>query len=237
MKFYHFIISKWYRIVIFLLIIFCVVPFVTNILMIIPNHLMTVDTSNVWIGFFGSYFGGLISGLFTLVGVLMAIKREQINKTLDDFGIKARMLDELIHEIDMKFAIGIDKLNDPANDVEFVNLETEFDAIIFNELRETKKFSSEINADAYYVMLDFQKKLTCIYQELYEKVLNYVMDSVNNNKLIGEEEFRSYFNRELVVFHSSDFYDLHNEIIIELNDIRKKLENDFRKNYEKNKLK
>jgi hypothetical protein len=63
------------------------------------------------------------------------------------------------------------------------------------------------------------------------------MDSVNNNKLIGEEEFRSYFNRELVVFHSSDFYDLHNEIIIELNDIRKKLENDFRKNYEKNKLK
>ncbi|MBT2764094.1 hypothetical protein [Paenibacillus sp. ISL-20] len=107
MKFYHFIISKWYRILIFLLIILCVVPFLTNILMIIPNHLIKVDTSNIWIGFFGSYFGGVISGLFTLIGVLMAIKREQMNKTLDDFGIKARMLDELMHEIDINLLLGL----------------------------------------------------------------------------------------------------------------------------------
>jgi len=45
-----------------------IIPFIVNILVSIPS-LITHDTSNSWIGFWGSYLGGFV----TVVGVYITI--------------------------------------------------------------------------------------------------------------------------------------------------------------------
>ena len=56
-------------VVIILTVLILIIPFLVNVLVSIPS-LITHDTGNSWIGFWGSYLGGLV----TVIGVYITIK-------------------------------------------------------------------------------------------------------------------------------------------------------------------
>lgn len=81
--------------------IIVVVPLIVGVLTIIPNSF--INTSNDWIGFFGSYIGsiigGLISGGLTLAGVLLTIRKTDKDRFNETYNNQKILIDEAIQNI------------------------------------------------------------------------------------------------------------------------------------------
>lgn len=82
--------SIWWAIAILVII-----PIVVNALMFIPVG-KAVSTNSVWIGFFGSYIGSILSGLFTLLGVMMTINDLKSREQEDKLPKQLMAIDDLI---------------------------------------------------------------------------------------------------------------------------------------------
>ncbi|MCM3774239.1 hypothetical protein M3225_28050 [Priestia aryabhattai] len=82
--------SIWYAIAILVII-----PIVVNALMFIPVG-KAVSTNSVWVGFFGSYIGSILSGLFTLLGVMMTINDLKNRESEDKLPKQLMAIDDLL---------------------------------------------------------------------------------------------------------------------------------------------
>jgi len=82
--------SIWWAIAILVII-----PIVVNALMFIPVG-KAVSTNSVWVGFFGSYIGSILSGLFTLLGVMMTINDLKNREQEDKLPKQLMAIDDLI---------------------------------------------------------------------------------------------------------------------------------------------
>lgn len=72
-----------------------IIPIAVNGLMFIPVG-KAVSTNSVWVGFFGSYIGSILSGLFTLVGVKMTINDLKNREKEDKLPKQLMAIDDLI---------------------------------------------------------------------------------------------------------------------------------------------
>lgn len=93
--------KKSFIIILFIVIFF---PALINLLVISWRSPITFGDTNSWIGFFSSYygaiFGGVISGLFTYLGVGLSLKKDQNDKFIEHYPNKMENLVKLQKLID-----------------------------------------------------------------------------------------------------------------------------------------
>ncbi|MDW4528099.1 hypothetical protein R3398_17165 [Rossellomorea marisflavi] len=78
-----------------LFLIIFLLPLGVNALMFIPLGAL-VSENIIWIGFFGSYLGGIVSGLLTLRGVRLTIEENQKKSLMESLPEKLMYLEEII---------------------------------------------------------------------------------------------------------------------------------------------
>lgn len=78
-----------------LYLLILILPLIVNGLMFIPVR-VAISDNVVWIGFFGSYLGGVVSGFLTLFGVRLTIQENNEKDFMDSLPEKLMYLEELI---------------------------------------------------------------------------------------------------------------------------------------------
>jgi hypothetical protein len=81
-------------------------PVLVNMLMFAPGgNLLAVSDNAVWIGFFGSYLGGVISGILTLLGVRLTIKSSNDKEYMDTLPEKLLNTEEIILKLERQLEL------------------------------------------------------------------------------------------------------------------------------------
>lgn len=63
--------NKWILIGILIIVL---LPIIVNSYMLIPSHSFDRGSTDAWISFFGSFYGGIIGGLATIIGIWLTLK-------------------------------------------------------------------------------------------------------------------------------------------------------------------
>lgn len=71
----------WKKILFGIIIVFLIIPLI--VIFLTSFRLIEVDTSNGWIGFWGSYLGAIIGGWCTVIGVYWTIKHTEKVRKMD----------------------------------------------------------------------------------------------------------------------------------------------------------
>jgi hypothetical protein len=224
----NYLLNKWYRITILILVIIITLPIITNYLTFIRIPFLPTNQNSVWIGFFGSFFGSIIGGLLTLIGIYLTIKREHYEKIISNFGIKIRKVDEVSNSLE-KLIDEIAKIENPVNHVDFVNrYHEEINNEILRKIREIKVLASEVNAELYYEISFIQKLLIETFNSYFENINHIIF----NDESFGRDEEKNElkFKEELSKKHPHIWFEACDNIdtsLIQIENIRKSLEKEY----------
>ena len=87
----------WLLSIVYILVIFGS-PFFINLLCGFTTPI-TNGNDVAWLGFFGSYLGGIIGGSLTLIGVLLTFKKQDANRFIETYFLKRAILEEYKEEV------------------------------------------------------------------------------------------------------------------------------------------
>lgn len=176
--------------------ILIIIPIVVNALMFIPVG-KAVSTNNVWIGFFGSYIGSILSGLFTLFGVMLTIKDLKMRELEDKLPKQLVAIDDLIAFINQQYGAFLN-LSDLKKRDFYIRQRLDFTLEGPNDSEGLLKLASEVNLNTYKIV-----------RELYDSFSNF-------ERPIGGE---------LVEYNISDIKTIYTECIEDLKVEKKRIEN------------
>lgn len=81
-------------------ILLCIFPVIINYFLMSWSLSSVYQGSSPWLGFisgyYGAIFGGIISGLFTFLGVWLTLKGQKRDNFIDSFPIKVKAIDDII---------------------------------------------------------------------------------------------------------------------------------------------
>jgi hypothetical protein len=168
------------------------------------SHIVT-STSNDWIGFLGSFLGGIAGGMFTLFGVIIAFKLERHDESIKELPQKISTLNLIEAKIrSHKFSNYIEKnkfedisyfrlLEMYGNDLEVFKREIQS---LLEDERKLIKLSSSISTRVFVTLQNYFMSL----QAIDEYVSNHLLESPNTPKEIQE----SYSNILLSIKYHLD---------------------------------
>jgi phosphotransferase system glucose/maltose/N-acetylglucosamine-specific IIC component len=198
MTFYK-IFKKHPILIIFVLLLCLVSGPITSFLMSKDFNLITT-TSNDWIGFLGSIWGGIIGGLFTLFGVLIAFSLSKDEKDMAELPQKISYLSFFENTIrDQMFSNYVDKekFNQSIKDL------GQLKRILSTNL---EKFKQEINK-----VLNLEEELTSKSATVNTKVFANLQNYFKSVHLI-----KKYVDKNLCgpISTSSDVTNIYKEILL-----------------------
>ncbi|MDQ0195362.1 hypothetical protein [Paenibacillus wynnii] len=194
----NYLLGKWYRIMILIIVIIILLPITTNYLMFLKVPYFPTENNNNWIGFFGSFFGSIIGGLLTLIGIYLTIKRDNYEKIISGFGIKVRKIDEVQNLLD-SFKEELCEIEEPNDHVDFVTRYQEvLPKVVIRGLRDIKILASEVNAELYNEITCLHDELVNIFFQYTEKVNHEVFhdDSFATDIVKSEQNFKEIYAKE-----------------------------------------
>jgi hypothetical protein len=185
--------------------------------------LFKLQTNNDWIGFWGSYIGGVIGGLFTLIGVWLALKLENIkkeretipNKVLELNTLKDLIIDFTYHEFIVKYEKASKVSDDTIGKLEFIN---EYLEKQLSHEGKILSVSVSINAEVFAYTNMYLTELRLLTMVIKKELLKLKHNGKLNEKLQPDALFT-------IVQKYSD--SLNEFFIIEVSNYSKKLNTSF----------
>lgn len=154
------------------------IPIIVNFLMMFTTPL-TIGNYEHWISFFGSYFGSIIGGLFTLLGIRYTLKQADKKEFIESFNSIMKHLEDL--NDDLFHVYGLIQC-EQRKDVQGAKNENFF---ILNELEEDM-LDSAINVD-FQTYINTKSLLKCI--KKHYKILQQNESGSHRNENLKEIKY------------------------------------------------
>jgi hypothetical protein len=164
-----------WKLVTFVVLIMIIFPIITNLLMFVDDFSVAGD-EKTWIGYLGSFWGAIIGGAITLIGVRATINHNEEQKRKEEFPKKLFHFENIIDYLE-KVDSELVKYNyvtfDERNHYMLV-IDDQYNISklkAFYSYRDEllKKISEDviyIDAKSYRMFLDFRKKINDLYREV-----------------------------------------------------------------------
>ncbi|MEH7470529.1 hypothetical protein V7158_01905 [Priestia megaterium] len=159
--------------------ILIIIPVVVNSLMFIPVG-KAVSTNSVWVGFFGSYIGSILSGLFTLLGVMMTINDLKNREQEDKLPKQLMAIDDLIAFINRQYKLFLKGSNITQSAV-VLNQRLDHTLAGPEESEGLLKLASEVNLNTYKTV-----------RKLYDSFTSF-RKPINEVSIYSESDIRTIY--------------------------------------------